>query len=265
VNARLRRRVTGQTSILTRWWRLSAMVAHIARGMLTLALVFPRSKPARRDQLIRAWGRRVLQIFSLRQVVDAPPGFDMRAPKRLYIGNHVSWLDIYVVQSVTAARFVAKAELATWPVLGRLVRQSGTVFIERGKRSDTRRINHTLRAHLEAGEVIAVFPEGTTSDGRDVMKFHANLLQSAIDAGAEIVPFCVRYLDTRGNYSEVPAFIGEQTFWQSIMRVLREKRLVCELTFFPPLSIEGRSRRELALAAEQLVRERVRGYSRQDR
>ena len=86
-----------------------------------------------------------------------------------------------------------------------------------------------------------------------------------LHAGAEIVPFCVRYLDTRGNYSEVPAFIGDQTFWQSIMRVLREKRLVCELTFFPPLNIEGRSRRELALAAEQLVRERIRGYSRQDR
>ena len=257
--------MTPKTSIVTRSLRLARMAVHIVRGLVTLALVFPRVGQRRRDQLIRAWGRKVLRIFSLRQVVDAPPGFDPHAPGRLYIGNHVSWLDIYALQGVAAVRFVAKAELATWPVLGRLVRQSGTVFIERTRRSDTRRINQALRAHLEAGEVIAVFPEGTTSDGRDVLKFHANLLQAALDAGAEIVPFCLRYLDTHGNYSEVPAFIGEMTFWQSIRAVLREKRLVCELTFFPPLDTQGRSRRELALAAETLVRERIRGHSRQDR
>ena len=241
------------------------MVAHIARGFATLAWTFPRATRKRRDQILRAWSRKVLQILSFRHVVDAPPGFDATAGRRLYIGNHVSWIDIYALQAVTAARFVAKAELAAWPVLGRLIRASGTVFIERSKRSDTRRINQTLRTHLEAGEIIGVFPEGTTSDGRDVIKFHANLLQAALDAEAEIVPFCVRYLDTRGNYSEVPAFIGEQTFWQSIRRVLREKRLVCELTFFPPLDVAGRNRRELALAAEQQVRQRLLGHSRQNR
>lgn len=241
------------------------MVAHIARGFATLAWTFPRATRKRRDQILRAWSRKVLQILSFRHVVDAPPGFDAAAGRRLYIGNHVSWIDIYALQAVTAARFVAKAELAAWPVLGRLIRASGTVFIERSKRSDTRRINQTLRTHLEAGEIIGVFPEGTTSDGRDVIKFHANLLQAALDAEAEIVPFCVRYLDTRGNYSEVPAFIGEQTFWQSIRRVLREKRLVCELTFFPPLDVAGRNRRELALAAEQQVRQRLLGHSRQNR
>ena len=241
------------------------MVAHIARGFATLAWTFPRATRKRRDQILRAWSRKVLQILSFRHVVDAPPGFDAAAGRRLYIGNHVSWIDIYALQAVTAARFVAKAELAAWPVLGRLIRASGTVFIERSKRSDTRRINQTLCTHLEAGEIIGVFPEGTTSDGRDVIKFHANLLQAALDAEAEIVPFCVRYLDTRGNYSEVPAFIGEQTFWQSIRRVLREKRLVCELTFFPPLDVAGRNRRELALAAEQQVRQRLLGHSRQNR
>ncbi|MBL8382616.1 MAG: 1-acyl-sn-glycerol-3-phosphate acyltransferase [Burkholderiales bacterium] len=241
------------------------MAIHLVRGLSTLALVFPRATPARRDRLIRAWGRKVLAIFSVRLVVDPPPGLDLAARRRLYVGNHVSWLDIYALQSVTAARFVAKAELATWPLIGRLIRQSGTVFIERSKRSDTRRINQTLRAHLEAGDVIAVFPEGTTSDGRDVRKFHANLLQAALDADAEIVPFCLRYLDTQGNYAEAPAYIGDLTFLQSVARVLRERRLVCELTFFPPLERAGRGRRELAAAAEQQVRLRLHGHSRQDR
>jgi len=257
--------VSGPTPILTRTWRLARLAAHIGGGLLTLATVFPRVKRHRRDQIVRAWSRKVLAILSLRLVVDLPPGFDTAAGRRLYIGNHVSWLDIYALQAVTAARFVAKSELAAWPVLGRLIRESGTVFIERGKRSDTRRINQTLRAHLEAGETIAVFPEGTTSDGRDVLKFHGNLLQAALDAEAQITPFCLRYLDTRGNYSEAPAYIGELTFWQSVRRVLRERRLVCELTFFPPLEVAGRVRRELAAAAEAQVRERLHGYSRQDR
>lgn len=253
------------TPLAVRALRLGRMAAHIARGLLTLAFVFPRAGQARRDRLLRAWARKVLAIFAFRHVVDAPPGFDAQAPGRLYIGNHVSWMDIYAIQAVTAARFVAKAELASWPVLGRLIRQSGTLFIERARRTDTRRINQTLRAHLEAGEVIAVFPEGTTSDGREVLKFHANLLQSALDAGAPVVPFCVRYLDQRGHYTPAPAYIGDQTFWQSIRAVLRERRLTCEITFFAPLESTGRTRRELALAAESMIRERLAGYSRQDR
>ncbi len=254
-----------ETPFLTRTWRLARLAVHIGRGLVVLATVFPRATQKRRDRILRAWSRKVLGILSLRLVVDMPPGFDATAGSRLYIGNHVSWLDIYALQAITAARFVAKAELASWPVLGHLIRQSGTVFIERGKRSDTRRINQTLRAHLEAGETIAVFPEGTTSDGRDVLKFHGNLLQAALDAKAEITPFCLRYLDIRGNYSDAPAYIGELTFWQSVRRVLLEPRLVCELTFFPPLDVVGRGRRELALAAEAQVRERLRGHSRQDR
>jgi 1-acyl-sn-glycerol-3-phosphate acyltransferase len=245
--------------------RLARMGMHLLRGLATLAFVFPRADRRRRDGLVRAWGAKLLRIFAVRLRVDAPPGFDLRVGRRLLVGNHVSWLDIYALQAVVAARFVAKAELATWPVLGRLIRQSGTVFIERARRADTLRINHTIAAHLGDDEVIAVFPEGTTSDGRAVRKFHANLFQAAIEADAEVVPFCLRYLDARGHYSEAPAYIGEMSFWQSIRRVLRERRLTCELTIFAPLTHAGRSRRELAAAAERMVAERLRGHSRQDR
>jgi 1-acyl-sn-glycerol-3-phosphate acyltransferase len=243
------------------------MVVHIVRGLLTLAIIFPGATPQKRNHLIRAWGHKVLQIFAVSLTVHKPHDFDP-APeggKRLYIGNHISWMDIYAVQAVTATRFVAKSELKTWPVLGRLMVHSGTVFIERAKRSDTLRINQTIREHLDGGTLITVFPEGTTTDGRDVNKFHGNLLQAAIDGGAEIAPFCLRYLDARGNYTDAPAYIGDLTMWDSIKAVLREKRLHCELTFFSPLSHEGRGRRELAAAAEGMIRERIMGFTPQDR
>lgn len=241
------------------------MGLHVAQGLATIAFVFPRATRAQRDRLIRLWGAKVLTLFAVRTLVDAPHGFDPRAPKRLFVGNHVSWLDVYVLQAITASRFVAKSELAAWPVLGRLVRDTGTVFIERARRSDTRRINGILKAHLAAGDIIAVFPEGTTSDGRDVRKFHANLLQSALDADAQIVPFCLRYTDAKGRYTAAPAFIDDLTMWDSIKRTLREPRLHCELTIFAPLDTAGRDRRQLAYAAETLVRQRLHGHTSQDR
>ena len=241
------------------------MAVHIAQGLVTLAFVFPRASPARRQRLIRSWDGKVLKIFGMRTTVDTPPGFNFAAPKRLYIGNHISWLDIYALQSVTAARFVAKSELAAWPVLGRLIAMSGTVFIERTRRADTRRIVQTVQQHLESGDVIAVFPEGSTSDGRDVMKFHGNLLQSALDAGAEIVPFCLRYTDAKGRFTMAVAYVGEMSLWESLLLILREKKLHCELTVFAPLDTAGRDRRQLAHAAETLVRQRLQGHTRQDR
>ena len=241
------------------------MAAHIVQGLVTLMFVFPRVSPARRLRLIRSWDGKVLNIFAMRMKVDAPPGFDLAHSKRLYIGNHISWIDVYALQSVTAARFVAKSELAAWPVLGTLIALSGTVFIERAKRADTRRIVKTVQQHLHDGEVIAVFPEGSTTDGRDVLKFHANLLQAALDAGAEIVPFCLRYTDAKGHFTTAAAYIGEMSLWESIKLMLREKRMHCELTLFAPLDTAGRDRRQLAHAAETLVRQRLQGHTRQDR
>lgn len=241
------------------------MGLHILAGFAKLATVFPRATAARRDQLVRAWGHKVLRIFAVSLTVEKPHDFDPQAGRRMLIGNHISWIDIYVLQAVTAARFVAKAELADWPVLGRLMVQSGTVFIERGKRSDTLRTNQTIRTRLDQGAIIGVFPEGTTTDGRDVLKFHGNLLQAAIDGGAEIAPFCLRYTDAGGHYTDATAYIGDLSFWDSIKLMLREKKLHCELTFFAPLIQDGRNRRELAAAAENMIRERIKGHTPQDR
>ena len=241
------------------------MALHIVQGLATLIFIFPRLSPARRQRLIRSWDGKVLKIFAMRTQVDAPPGFDLARPQRLYIGNHISWIDVYALQSITGARFVAKSELAAWPVLGTLIAKSGTIFIERAKRADTRRIVKTVQQHLEDGEIIAVFPEGSTSDGRDVNKFHGNLLQAAIDAGAQIVPFCLRYTDANRHFTTAPAYVGEMSLWESLKLMLREKKLHCELTLFAPLEIAGRDRRQLAHAAESLVRQRLQGHTRQDR
>lgn len=253
------------TPLWLRAWRLTRMAAHLVQGLSTLAWMSSRTPRARRERLIRAWDGKLLRIFGVHLSVDAPAGFERGGARRLYIGNHISWIDIFALQAVTAARFVAKSELARDPLVGRLIRESGTVFIERTRRADTHRINVTLCEHLRDGDIIAVFPEGSTSDGRSVNKFHANLLQAALDADAAIVPFCLRYTDVRGHYSDAPAFVGEMTLWQSLKRILRARSLHCELTLFAPLDTAGRDRRQLAHAAQALVQQRLQGHTRQDR
>ena len=253
------------TPLWRRAWRLARLAAHLIHGLATLAWMMPRAPRARRERVIRAWDGKLLSIFGVHLTVDAPPGFERDRPRRLYIGNHISWIDIFALQAVTAARFVAKSELARDPLVGRLIRKSGTLFIERARRADTRRINSTLCEHLREGDIIAVFPEGSTSDGRGVNKFHANLLQAALDADADIVPFCLIYTDARGHYSDAAAFVGEMTLWQSLKRILRERSLHCELTLYEPLKTAGRDRRQLADAAQALVRQRLQGHTRQDR
>ena len=111
----------------------------------------------------------------------------------LIVANHISWLDIFVLSSLQPARFIAKADLRRLPIAGRLIANVGTLFIERERRRDTHTVNrHTVEA-LTRGDVVAVFPEGTTSDGTGLLKFHSSLLQSAVDAKGHVQPIAIRY------------------------------------------------------------------------
>ena len=116
----------------------------------------------------------------------------------LVVANHVSWLDIFALHAVGPVRFIAKAEIERWPVLGGLVRGVGTLFIERARRHDTHRVNQEIARALAAGDIVAVFPEGTTTDGTALLPFKGSLLQPIIDAQGHVQPVAIRYRDADG-------------------------------------------------------------------
>ncbi len=169
-------------------WRLARVFLHLLAGLATCALVFPWAGGALRERLTRRWSRHLLGVC--RVSVEEAGGVPA-LEHALIVANHVSWLDIFVINSLHPCRFVAKAEIRAWPVLGWLAARAGTVFIARGNRRDLRHTFKGIVGVLRQGERVAFFPEGTTGLQGTVLPFHANLLEAAIDAKVAVQPYAL--------------------------------------------------------------------------
>lgn len=231
---------------LRRVIRTSLLMLHLVLGVTLAAGVFPLCGTALRDRIIMAWARQLLRVLGVRLQAGPPPALPGGA---LLVCNHVSWLDIYLIYAARRVHFVSKAEVRNWPVAGWLAHKTGTLFIERGRRADTRRVNVEMRMLLQSGAWVAVFPEGTTSDGHGMRRFMPSLLQPAVELNCPIVPAALRYRSLAGETSVVPAYIGDISMWQSLMQIVSEPGLIAELHFGAPIMPDGH-RRELAAQAE---------------
>jgi 1-acyl-sn-glycerol-3-phosphate acyltransferase len=168
----------------------------------------------------------------------------------MIVSNHVSWLDVWVLDSVVPVRFVAKSDIRRWPLIGFLVSGAGTIFIERSKAKDTARTNRAIVEALARSEHVAMFPEGFTTDGTQVKPFHASLFQPAVGAGARVVVVALRYVNADGSVNLDASYVGERSLWESLRLILAQRSLRAELTFAATIDISGKTRREIARAAE---------------
>ncbi|MDP1646153.1 MAG: 1-acyl-sn-glycerol-3-phosphate acyltransferase [Thiobacillus sp.] len=234
---------------LRRAIRISLLMLHLAWGVTVAGLAFPLFKPAQRDRFIMAWARRLLRVLGVRAQLVPTPSLPGGA---LLVCNHVSWLDIYVIYAAQRVHFVSKSEVRAWPVAGWLAHKTGTLFLERGRRADTARVNAEMRELMQGGAWVAVFPEGTTSDGHGLRRFLPSLLQPAVELDCPIVPAALHYRTLAGDYSAAPAYIDQMSLWQSFKQIVSEPGIVAELHFGEPILPTGH-RRELATQAEQSV------------
>jgi 1-acyl-sn-glycerol-3-phosphate acyltransferase len=234
-------------------WRLVRLVLHLLQGLATCALVFPWAGFVLRERLVRGWSARLLRIC--RVEVERLDAGGQHAPLQhaLIVSNHISWLDIFVINSVHPCRFVAKAEIRAWPVLGWLVAQAGTVFIARGNRRDLRHIFKGLVDALAQRQRVAFFPEGTTANQGSLLPFHANLFEAAIDAAVEVQPCALAYVDRAGGWHAAVDYVGDTTFIDSILRILGGEPVIARLGCLAPMSTQGAHRRDLARAAHDAI------------
>jgi 1-acyl-sn-glycerol-3-phosphate acyltransferase len=228
------------------------LALHILRGLLTAAIVLPWSTPRLRIALTREWSRSLLALLRVRLTIRGEP-LSESSRKVMVVSNHVSWLDIYILNTAWPARFVSKAEVRSWPVFGWLAEVTGTLFLERGKRRDTARINNVITAALNQGDCVAFFPEGTTTDGTHLKPFLASLLQPAIDAGAELLPAAVRYLNADGSINTRAAYYDDMSMMDSLRNILAQREIQAELQFLSPIACAGKTRRELARQSEAAI------------
>ena len=236
---------------LTAFWLLLRGGAHIAGGWWTIRTRFPRLTQSQREAEVQRWARGFLRVWRIElQVRGTPPA---QGPL-LLVANHISWLDILVLHAAGYCRFVAKADVQGWPVIGRMASAAGTLYIARDSRRDALRVVHHMRDALLRGEVVAVFPEGTTSDGITLLPFHANLIQAAISAHAPALPVALQFIDGRnGAMSTAPMYIGDQTLLESVWRTLTTPGLRAVVSYGQAQSPEGRERREWAAELRRQV------------
>lgn len=232
--------------------RLARVAVHLVAGLATCAVVFPLASNRLRERLTRRWSRKLVGIC--RVSVETAPGAPVLA-HALVVANHVSWLDIFVINALYPCRFVAKAEIRAWPVLGWLAKAGGTVFIARGNRRELRHIFKGIVAVLAQGQRVAFFPEGTTSQQGEVLPFHANLFEAAIDARVAVQPYALAYLDAAGAHHPSVDYIGDTSFVDSMFRILEGEPVRARVQALAPIEGEGAHRRELAQAAHDAVSE----------
>jgi 1-acyl-sn-glycerol-3-phosphate acyltransferase len=226
------------------------LVVHLLAGMWIVARRFPGATAEQRAELNRVWSIEMLRLSGMKLVVHNDEArLDAGV---LVVGNHVSWIDIYVINAWRPTPFVSKAEIRKWPVVGWLAQQLDTVFVQREKRSDAKRIMHELAQRLMAGEKMCVFPEGTTTDGRALLPFHANMFQAAVSASVPVQPICLMYEDAQGRQSVAPAYIGDMSLNDSLNALLRAGEITAHLYVCNPLA-PGADRRLLASEAQASV------------
>ena len=237
--------------------RASLALTWVLCGLLTLVLVFPLVGHKGRLALKRDWSGVLLSLCGVRVSYSGEP---LREGPALWVINHVSWLDIFAINHARAAVFIAKSEIRRWPLLGWLVAGADTIFIERASRHAVQKVARAMQDKFELGQVVGLFPEGTTSQGFDLLPFYANLFEPARRANVPIQPVALLFFhhDKRSDFA---AFVGDQNLLQNLWKVLGGTGVRIEVAFLAPIWVpDGEpapARAAIGARAHQVLKEVV--------
>ena len=233
------------------------MAGHAALAALLLRAVYPRLACERRRALMRWWSAKLLSILNVRADIEDPLAEGAAGGSIMIAANHVSWLDIFVISSVRPTRFIAKDEIRDWPLTGWIADRAGTLFIRREQWRDTARINDRVRAALDEGDCVGLFPEGLTTEGDRLLKFHSALFEPAVANRVRVQAAAIRYEHADGTLCREMSFIGERTFLQSLSLIIGQPAVRARIAFLPPIAAGGSTRRAVANAAAHGIATRL--------
>ena len=248
-----------RTSRLTQLTRGGHLVLKLLNALLLIGVVFPHIRPSERDAIIERWCREVLDVLSIRLNLhgETPPE---RVSSVLFVANHVSWMDILVINACRRVRFVAKAEVRRWPLVGWMAARTGTLFLKRTSPRELARVTKSVATVLRRGHCIALFPEGTTTDGTALHAFHSGLFESAIAAEALVWPVAITYTRPDGSRDPNLAFVGTQSLVSAIVNVLGRPTTQAQVSFSTPVTSATGDRRELTAWCHQAIEQSLAGH-----
>lgn len=222
----------------------------IILGLIIELLVFPPISRKSRRKIVQIWSRGLMFLCGIQIRVNGKPVLDQAI---FWVANHISWVDIFVLNSVRTTSFVAKSDIKRWPVLGLLVAWAGTLFIDRSHRYAIREAAKQMQQCFAQGDVVGLFPEGTTTDGSQVKKFHTGLFDAAIQSQVAIQPVALRFMRGSKPAPEL-AFVGEQTLMANLWHLLGAWGVRVECDFLTPVQVTATSSRaDLARQTHDLI------------
>ena len=234
-----------RTSGLTQLQRGSRLVLKLLKGLLLIGCVFPQLRPSERDIIIESWCREVLDVLSVRVNLrgETPPG---KVSSVVFVTNHVSWMDILVMNACRRVRFVAKTEVRQWPLVGWMAVRTGTIFFKRTSPRELARVTKSIATFLRRGDCIALFSDGARTDSASVHAFHSGLLESAIAAEALIWPVGISYRRLDGSLSTDTPIVGSQSMIASILNILDQPATLAQVSYTDPIESSAGDRHKLS-------------------
>jgi len=199
-------------------------------------------------RIIRWWSLGMVRIFGFKTKRYGTP----LPGAVLFVANHVSWIDITLLHSQRWMGFVAKAEIANWPLIGWMASRGGTIYHHRGSNDSLHGVMHQMVERLQAGLPVGVFPEGGTTDGQTVRTFHARIFQPAVAAGVPVQPVALRY-GSAGSAQMQVAFAEGESFMGNFLRLLGDPSRIAEVHFLAVIDTHEEGRRKLAESARSAI------------
>ncbi len=243
--------------------KTTRLVAHLLKGLyLARSLGISSSNPTPSSELqseTLKWYQKLCEILNISITVQGtPPAATTKGT--LVVANHISWLDIPVLGSVTPLTFLSKSEISRWPGIGKLATQAGTLFIQRGGKGAAEKAVENISTRISNGGSVLVFPEGTTTDGRNVRRFFARLLAAVENTDNAIQPIALIYRTENGEKNAIVPFVNNVPFASHFWALMGEKAISVELTFLPPVTIPPNTdKKHISQQLENDIREIVLG------
>jgi 1-acyl-sn-glycerol-3-phosphate acyltransferase len=244
---------------LRKFYRSTLLAVLILFGLIVTIFILRGSIPTRGigTTFATTWLGLVARTFGVRIKSFGTP----LAERTLFVSNHLSWLDIFVLGKLVPVHFLSKKEVKTMPIFGWLASRAGTLYIERGNNHSAKNVNSEIVDALKIDHNVLVFAEGTTSNG-DILKFHGRMMQSAIDAQSMVQPIAIFYPiknpeTQKHKLNSTILFTGNTSMGESYNLIARSRSIDVEVHFLKPISIRNQSRKEIAQHAFEEVAEAI--------
>lgn len=243
--------MSDKTRLPTRFSRLFRLLCWLIGIMFKLHSLDKNDVP-RRNRMLSQAAANGLRIANVRVETGEAP--QPPSDSLLVVSNHVSWLDILVLSTVFPSSFIAMKEIRRWPVLGKIIANCGTVFIDRSSRKEIEPVNAAIAEALETGANVCFFPEARTSLGNGVLPLKAALFQAAINSGHAIQPVALRYYGADGRRTEAVSFAAVNLLL-SLWLVVSQREITVRMDCAPPIRPQDHPD-----ADRFMLKDRVAGY-----